>query len=98
MQVQLLFAGHQRERLIDVRHQLLGRGGLAGIVAGGLDAAGQRLAAVKAGHIVALPAVDGNGDVLQRIKRLFDIHAKRGVHLFCLIETFHTFFPFCYRK
>lgn len=63
MQIQFLFARRQAQNFVKVRHQLLGRGSLAGIVAGGLDAAGERLLRVKADDVVALPAVNGDGYV-----------------------------------
>ena len=66
VQVDFLGAGAELQHLVDVGHQLLRCTGAAGVVAGGLDAAGQRLAGVgvKAAHVIALPAVQADGDGL----------------------------------
>ena len=58
VQIELFFARRQAQDLIKVRHELFGRGGLAGIVAGGLYSAGESLLRVEARNIVALPAVN----------------------------------------
>ena len=39
VQIELLFAGYQLECLIDISHKLVGRPCLAGVIAGGLNAA-----------------------------------------------------------
>ena len=85
VQVQLRPAGDEGQHLVEVGHQLLGRAGAAGVVAGGLDAAGQRRVGigVEAAHIVALPAVEGDGDGLQPLDRGVRVHAEKGVFLFC---------------
>ena len=58
VKIELLFAGHEARRKVEVLHQLFGRACLAGIVAGGLYSAGESLLRVEARNIVALPAVN----------------------------------------
>jgi hypothetical protein len=58
VQVQPVPAGDQAVSLVQVGAQLVGGSGLARVIAGGGDAAAERLAAVfKSSHIVALPAL-----------------------------------------
>ena len=66
VQADALFAGHEAHGLDKVRLQFLEGAGAAGIVARGLDAAGEgAAAALQADDVVALPAVDADGRVLQ---------------------------------
>ena len=90
VQIELLFARRQAQDLIEVRHELFGRGGLAGVVAGGLDAAGEGLLRVKADDIVALPAVNGDGHVFQCFQHGFGIDAERGVAFLCKCISVHS--------
>ena len=62
---------------------MFGRGGLAGVVAGGLDAAGEGLLRVEADDVVALPAVDGDGHVLERVQYALGVDAEGGVAFLC---------------
>ena len=71
MQIQPLFAGHQGKGLSDVGHQLLGGAGTSGIVARGLNPTRRTSAAVKADHVIALPAVNADGNPFQGVERLF---------------------------
>ena len=59
VEVDFLRAGAEGEDNVDVRHQLFGGTGATGVIAGGLDAAGQGLigVGVEATDVVALPAV-----------------------------------------
>ena len=72
--------GNDRQRLLEVRPQFGGGAGFAGIIAGdGQPATEFRAGALEAADIVALPAVDGDGDAGQLFEGLVGIHAKRGV-------------------
>lgn len=77
VQIQLLRPRTEPKRFGKIRHQLLRRSRPPGIVAGRLDAAGQRLirVGVKAPHVVPLPAVQGHGDGFQLLQRGLRIHA-----------------------
>ena len=82
VQADALFAGHEAHGLDKVRLQFLEGAGAAGVVARGLDAAGKGAAAAfKADDVVALPAVDADGHVLQGGEGCFHIHAPRLVAL-----------------
>ena len=78
VQVDLLRAGAELQRDVQVRHQLLRRAGAAGVIAGRLDAAGQRRrrVAVKAAHVVALPAVQRDRNACKPADRLVRIDAS----------------------
>jgi hypothetical protein len=63
VQVEAVLAGNERQRLLGVGAQFVRRAGLAGIIAGGDEAAAERAAEIfKAAHVVALPAMEGDGD------------------------------------
>ena len=82
VQADALFAGHEAHGLDKVRLQFLEGAGSTGVVARGLDAAGKGAAAAfKADDVVALPAVDADGHVLQGGEGCFHIHAPRLVAL-----------------
>ena len=85
VQVDFLGARAELQHFINVGHQLFRRAGAAGVVAGGLDAAGQRLAGVgiKAAHVIPLPAVQADGNGLQPGHGGVNIHAEGGVGGFC---------------
>ena len=85
VEVQLGPAGDQPQHHVDVRHQLLRRPGPAGIVAGGLNAAGQGLAGVrvKATDVVSLPAVERNRNTRQSVNNRFCINTYRSILFFC---------------
>src|SRR5207249_7320966 len=62
---------YQAQRLIEVRPQLVGVAGFAGVVAGRLDAAaGQALVVLETADIIALPAVQRNRHPAQHLERL----------------------------
>ena len=84
VEIELLHAGAQLEDQVDVGHQFLGSAGPAGVVAGGLDAAGEGLGGVgvKAADVVALPAVEGDGSLHQALHGLLGVHTQSGVFLF----------------
>ena len=82
MEVDLVLAADQGERLVHIGAQLVGRAGGSGIVAGGLNAAGQLTVAEQESlDIVALPAVHGNFDVGQAADGLLGVGAERRVAL-----------------
>ena len=97
MQVQLVLAGNQRKCLVQVCHQLLGRGGLARIIAGRLNAAGKRAVVVKAGHIIALPTVHGNGQFQQFFDRLLGIHTDGSILRLGVFVSVHSFPSICFQ-
>src|SRR5262249_52590155 len=80
VQVDAVPAGDQVQRLVQVGAQLVGVARLAGVVAGGLDAAaGQADVVLEAPDVVALPAVQGNGDAAQHVQRPVGADAEAGV-------------------
>ena len=80
VEVETMATGNDRQRLLEVRPQLSGGAGFAGIIAGdGQPATEFRTGALEAADIVALPAVDGDRDAGQLFEGLVGIHAKRGV-------------------
>ena len=85
MKIHFLGARAQLQYHVQVSHQFLGGSGTARIVAGGLDAAGEGLGGVgvEAPDIVSLPAVQGNGDVLQFGDGSIGINAEGCVSGFC---------------
>ncbi len=83
VQVEAFRAGDQPQRQIHVGAQFVGVARASRIVAGGLNAAGQRaLRVFKAAHVVALPAVHGNRNLIQLGYGGFDIDAGIGKSLF----------------
>src|SRR5207247_4235268 len=63
VQIDTMFTWQEAQSLVEISAQLLGVAGLAGIVAGGLDAAtGQALVVLEAADVVALPAVQRQRD------------------------------------
>ena len=79
VQAQAVLAGYVRRGLQDVLAQLVYVAGLAGIVARGLYAAGERAARLEAGHVVGLPAMQGKGCALQGVHSLVRIDAQGGI-------------------
>ena len=58
VQIETVFAGNQRQRLLGIGAEFLRRARLAGIIAGGDESAAECPAEIfKAAHVVALPAV-----------------------------------------
>ena len=85
VEVHLLGAGAQLQHHVQVSHQLFGSSGAAGIIAGGLDATSERLGGIgiEATDIVALPAVQRNGNVLEFCNRSISIDTKSRIFNFC---------------
>ena len=83
VEVDFLRAGAEGENNVDVRHQLFGGTGAAGVIAGGLDAAGQGLigVGVETANVVALPAVEGNRHGFEARDGSVGIYADGGVFL-----------------
>ena len=76
VEVEAVRAGDEREGLLDVGHQLLRRAGAAGVVAGRLDAAGERAVVVEADDVVALPAVHGDVEPAEGLEGGLDVDAE----------------------
>ena len=87
MEVEAVRAGDQGEGLLDVGHQLLRVAGAAGVVAGRLDAAGERAVVVEADDVVALPAVHGDVEPFEGLQGGLDVDAEVLVEGFCGCET-----------
>jgi hypothetical protein len=57
---------------------------MAGIIAGGGDSTGQFSAGLlEATHVIALPALQADGDLFQANKRLMCVHANSSIAFFC---------------
>ena len=89
MQIDALGTGNERKHLLKVSHQLGGTACLAGIVAGRLNTAGQCALRLKACDIVALPAVDRNGDTAAQLNGGLRVHTHLRVACFCVFEIGH---------
>ena len=63
--VQLHFTGAKRNRFVHIGKKFFGISCFSGIVAGGLNAAGQRAVVVKARNIVSLPAMERKRNVFE---------------------------------
>ena len=83
MEVEAVLPRDEGEGLGDVRHEFLGGACLAGVVARGLDAAGECAATVEAPYVVPLSAVHGDGDGGEGAERGVGGDAEAGVALFC---------------
>ena len=94
VKIELLSAGHEACGEVEVLHQLLGRARLAGVVAGGLYSAGERLFRVEARNVVALPAVDGNRRAAERFYSFFGVNAEGSIYLSCAFVSGHNSPPF----
>ena len=81
VQVHTVLAGNERERELEVLLQLLGRAGLARIVAGRLNAARGATRSLEPADVVALPAMEGNGDLVEILQDLFRVNADLGILL-----------------
>ena len=89
VEVHLLGAGTQLQYHVQIGHQFLRGSGPAGVVAGGLDTAGQGLGGigVEAPDIVTLPAVQGNGNGFQFGNCRVGVDAQGGIFGFCFCVT-----------
>ena len=73
-------AGNERISLVQVPAQFLRRARLARIISGHRQPAAQRLPRVLvAAHVIALPAVQGKGDLAQAPQGGFGVNAQFGV-------------------
>ena len=82
MEIEAVLAGNQREGLDRVAAQLIGRAGLAGVIAGDGQPPAQFLACLfKSPHVVALPAMQRNGHGRQTSQGRVSIDPQRGVAL-----------------
>jgi len=80
MKVEAVAAGNDRKGLLEVRSQLVGCAGLAGVVAGNGKPAAEFLAGVlEATDIIALPAMDGNRDAGKLLECFVGVHAQGGI-------------------
>ena len=82
VQVEAVLAGNEREGLVRVAAEFVGRAGLAGIVARDGQSAAQFLAGIfESAHVVALPAMQRNGHGGQALQSGFGIDPQRGIAL-----------------
>ena len=82
VQVEAVLAGNQRKGLDRVAAQLVGRAGLAEVVARNRQSAAQLLAGVfESTHVVALPTVQRNGHAGQSLQSGFGIDPQGGIAL-----------------
>ena len=80
VKVEPMLARNQGERLDQVGTQFVGVPRLAGIVAGDGDSAAQRLARdLESADVIALPAVERDGDLRESSKRRLDIDTNLGI-------------------
>ena len=79
VEVDAVLAGDEAEREGEVLHQLRGRTRLAGVVAGRLDAAGGAAGRLEPAYVVALPAVEGDGDLAEIGDHLLGVDADLRV-------------------
>jgi hypothetical protein len=74
VQVEALGPGDLRHRELGVGAQLVGGAGSPGVVAGALDAARQgAIRVLEAAHVVALPAVQRDRDLVEARERGVDV-------------------------
>ena len=92
VEVQAMRAGQERQRLVEIGPKLVGRAGLAGIIAGDRQAAADLLAgALEPADVVALPAVERDRDGREPRQGRLDIDAPLRVLLLRLVEgRFHV--------
>ena len=80
VQVQTMFARNQRECLIEIGAEFVGRAGFAGIISGGNNAARKRAAEIlKAAHVIALPAMQRDRNFGELLEDGVGVDAERGV-------------------
>jgi hypothetical protein len=79
MEAEALAAGDLREGNFEIAAKLMGRAGAAGVVAAGLDAAGQFAVRVfEAFYVVALPALNGDRDLVGCLDCGFAVYVDGG--------------------
>ena len=79
MQIQPVLSGDQAQRRFNILLQLRKIPRAAGIIAGRLNAAGNRSGTVEADHIVALPTMNRDGNSGKRVQRRFHIDSQKRV-------------------
>ncbi len=94
VQIQSVGAGNITCSFQDVLTQFFHIASLAGVVSRSLYTARQRTLRLKASHIVCLPAVQGEGNLLQSIHCFFYIYADGSVTFFCHFIGFQNQFFF----
>ena len=90
VEIYSLLSGNEREHLVKIRHQLLRRSRLSGVVSGRLYTAGERSAVLKARDVVALPAVYGNRDRGEGLYRLLGVYTVLCIYDPCVLVCFHS--------
>src|SRR5208283_1089030 len=87
VQVQPGGAGNHRERLVQIKAELVGIAGLARIVPGDRKAAAECFATVlKTADVITLPTVQRDRNRTQLRKGGIDVHAQSRVTLLCQSE------------
>ena len=87
VQIQLCFAGNQRNRLVDIGAQFIRRARASGIVSRRLNTAGERIRAVEPDDVVTLPAVHGHRDCVRTGNRGLHINTARSVCFLCNFKS-----------
>ena len=79
--IQAVLARNERKRLVEVGAEFLNRARLAGVVAGGLNAAAFEFRAgfFEPADIIALPAMQGDRRLGEGFEGGFGVHAEGGV-------------------
>ena len=75
-------AGDEGVGLVEVCAEFVGVAGFAGVVSGGGDAAAEGGGGFEAGDVVALPAVEGDGDGGECGEGFVGVYAEGGVLFF----------------
>src|ERR1044071_2402112 len=84
VKVEAVATGNERPRLGGVQAQFVGGARLSGIVAGGGNPAAERLTGpLEAADVVALPAMQRNGDRRKAPQGNSRVDAQRGVPFAC---------------
>ena len=95
VQIQPFLARNQAAGLVKIGGQLFEGAGLAGIVSGGLNAAGKGFSGVfQPGHVIPLPAMNRDRNLLQSGNSGIGVYAPRGVAFFGFL--IHAHFPFSF--
>src|SRR5690606_23749609 len=82
VEVEAVASRDQREGLLEVGPEFVGGAGAPGVAAGDGEAAARRaVAALETGDIIALPAMDRDGDAREPGERGVGVHAEREVAL-----------------
>ena len=80
VQVQAMFAGNERERLVEIGPEFIRSARLAWVIAGHGDTTAKTFTGVfKASYVIALPAMQRDRNAGERGHCSFRIHAHFGV-------------------